>query len=170
MAEIFKEYLVKQKKSSKDTVAQIGIGLGVAVLVYLALAFGGGLIGPVIVLVVLFGGMTFFNQFNKEYEYILTNNDLDIDVIFNRSKRKRVITCDMKKIEVMASIQDAKYKHELEKADKIINASDGNNDANTYALMIRQNSHFYKILLTPNEAFLNELYRQAPHKVFKYNA
>ncbi|MDF2613939.1 MAG: hypothetical protein K0S71_1725 [Clostridia bacterium] len=167
MAEIFKEYLVKQKKSASDNLAQTGVVAGAILIAAIALFLGGQLIGPIVILAVLFGAATFFNKFNREYEYILTNNELDIDVIFNRSKRKRVITINMKTIEVMASIQDETRKHLLEKASKVINASDGKNGANTYVIMVSKDSVMYKILVTPNEAFLNEMYKQAPHKVFK---
>lgn len=167
MAEIFKEYLVKQTKSTKDTLTQSGIVVGALVIILIAFAFGGQLIGPIIILGVLFGAATLFSRFNKEYEYILTNNELDIDVIFNRSKRKRVLTIDMKAIDIMASIQDDRRKSELTKGNTIINASDGKNGANTYAIITSKDGTLYKVFITPNESFLNELHRQAPHKVFK---
>jgi hypothetical protein len=168
MADVFKEYLIKQKKSSVDNFTQAGIIAATAVIICLAFVFGGSFIGPVIILVVLFGAMTFFNRFNKEYEYILTNNELDIDVIYNKSKRKRVITIDMKAIELMASIQDANRKGQLDnKNGKVINASDGKNGADTYAIIVSKDSAVYKVLITPNETFLNNLHKQAPHKVFK---
>lgn len=168
MADTFKEYLIKQQKSPQDTLAQTGIVLGAAVIVVLAFLFGGAFIGPVIILAVLFGAMTVFNRFNKEYEYILTNNELDIDVIFNKAKRKRVITIDMKAIDIMASIHDDRHKHQFNKPScKVINASDGKNGDDTYAIMTSKDNAYYKILITPNQNFINEIYKQAPHKVFK---
>ncbi|WP_070000308.1 DUF6106 family protein [Cellulosilyticum sp. I15G10I2] len=167
MAEIFKEYLVKQTKSNMDNLAQTGIVLGAVIIAGAAFLFGGQLIGPILILGVLFGAAALFSKFNKEYEYILTNNELDIDVIFNRSKRKRVLTINMKAIEIMASIHDDRRKSELQKGNKVINASDGKNGANTYAIITSKDGTLYKILITPNEAFLNELHKQAPHKVFK---
>jgi hypothetical protein len=92
---------------------------------------------------------------------------LDIDVIYNKSKRKRVITIDMKSIEIMASIQDTNRKDQLTKNAKVINASDGNNGADTYGIIVSKDSAIYKVLITPNETFLNNLHKQAPHKVFK---
>lgn len=167
MAEIFKEYLVKQKKSAMDNLVQTGVVLGAALIIAVAFFLGGQFIGPVIILIVLFGAATFFNKFNKEYEYILTNNELDIDVIYNKSKRKRVITINMKTIEIMASLHDETRKGQFERAAKVINASDGSNGANTYVIIVSKDSTMYKILVTPNASFLNEMHKQAPHKVFK---
>jgi len=167
MAEIFKEYLVKQKKSTKDSMAQTAVVAVAGLIIVLAFLMGGQFIGPIIILVVLFGAATFFSRFNKEYEYILTNNELDIDVIYNKAKRKRVLTINMKTIEIMASIQDDRRKEQLGKGNKVINASDGKNEANTYAIITSHNSALYKIFITPNDVFLNELHKQAPYKVFK---
>ena len=167
MAETFKEYLVKQKKTPTDALIQTGVILGAAILTIIAFLFGGSFIGPIVILIILFGAMTFFNRFNKEYEYILTNNELDIDVIFNKAKRKRVITINMKTIEIMASIQDENRKQEFNKASKVINASDGTNGKDTYMIMTSKDGVLHKIMITPNETFLNELHKQAPHKVFK---
>ncbi len=168
MADIFKEYLIKQKKSVKDALMQALIVGVAAILVIIAFLFGGAFLGPVIILIILFGAGTFIIRFNKEYEYTLTNNEMDIDVIYNRSKRKRITTVDMKKIQIMASIEDRNSKGELERFNKLINCSDNGNNKNTYAIITSQDNTLCKILITPNDTFLNELYRQAPNKVRKF--
>lgn len=169
MAEVFKEYLIKQKKSPTDMMMQIGLVVGAIILSVIAFILGGDFIGPVVIVGIVFGTGYLFNKFSREYEYILTNNELDIDVIYNRTSRKRVITINMKKIDIMASIKDEKYQAELNKAGcKIINASENTNEADTYAI-ITQSEKFgaCKILITPNDTMLEHLYRQAPNKVFK---
>lgn len=167
MADIFKEYLIKQKKSPVDLLAQAGIVLVTAIIVFIGFLPNLPFLGPILILVALFSAAVLFTKFNREYEYILTNNELDIDVIYSKSRRKRVLTIDMKNIVIMASIQDGAKSQELQKGNKVINASDGENGPNTYAIVTSKDNVLYKVLITPNEAFLNELYRQAPHKVFK---
>lgn len=169
MAEVFKEYLIKQKKSTVDLAMQIGLVVGALVLSIVAFMLGGDFIGPLVIVGIVFGTAFLFNKFSREYEYILTNNELDIDVIYNRNSRKRVITFDMKKISVMASINDERHTAELNRGNcKVINASDNRNEANTYAI-ITESEEFgpCKILITPNDSLLEDLYRQAPNKVFK---
>lgn len=169
MAEVFKEYLIKQKKSPIDTMMQVGLVLGAIILSIIAFVVGGDLIGPIIIVGIVFGAGFLFNKFSREYEYILTNNELDIDVIFNRSSRKRVMTINMKKIDIMASIKDEKYAAELNKAGlKVINASENTNEANTYAIITQSEKYgACKILITPDDVMLDHLYKQAPNKVFK---
>ncbi len=169
MSEVFKEYLIKQKKSSMDLAMQIGLVVGAVVLSGTLFLVGGNFIGPILTVGVLFGSVYLFNKLNREYEYILTNNELDIDVVYNRASRKRVITFDMKKIDVMASIKDDQHASELNRGNfKVINASDNTNEANTYAIITQSEKYgACKVLITPNEALLEDLYRQAPNKVFK---
>lgn len=172
MAEVFKEYLIKQKKSSKDLLAQVGLIVGAFILCAIAFLFGGEFIGPLLIIGILYGTYFLFCRFSREYEYILTNNELDIDVIYNRNTRKRVITIDIRKIDVMASITDERQAHAFNRQGlKLINASDNTNDENTYAI-ITDTDHFgnCKILITPNSTLLEELYKQAPNKVIRKNA
>lgn len=169
MAEVFKEYLIKQKKSPKDMMMQVGLVVGAIVLSVIAFIVGGDFIGPLVIVGIVFGTGFLFNKFSREYEYILTNNELDIDVVFNRASRKRIITINMKKIDIMASIKDERYGAELNKAGlKVINASENTNEADTYAIITQSEKYgTCKILITPNDVMLDHLYKQAPNKVFK---
>lgn len=169
MAEVFKEYLIKQKKSPKDMMMQVGLVVGAIVLSVIAFIVGGDFIGPLVIVGIVFGTGFLFNKFSREYEYILTNNELDIDVVFNRASRKRIITINMKKIDIMASIKDERYGAELNKAGlKVINASENTNEADTYAIITQSEKYgTCKVLITPNNVILDHLYKQAPNKVFK---
>lgn len=169
MAEVFKEYLIKQKKSPKDMMMQVGLVVGAIILSVIAFIVGGDFIGPLVIVGIVFGTGFLFNKFSREYEYILTNNELDIDVIFNRASRKRIITINMKKIDIMASIKDERYGAELNKAGlKVINASENTNEADTYAIITQSEKYgTCKVLITPNDVMLDNLYKQAPNKVFK---
>lgn len=44
-----------------------------------------------------------------EYEYSFTNGELDVDKVINNTKRKRLLTVDMRKIERMAPVEDESY-------------------------------------------------------------
>lgn len=168
MSEVFKEYLIKQKKSPKDVAMQGALCVAAVIVSAVLFVLGGAFMGPLLVCGIAFGTYYLFSKLNKEYEYILTNNELDIDVIYNRSSRKRVITVDMRKIDIMASIKDKNHANALDKQYKVINASDNTDQANTYAI-IGENDKYgnFKILITPNDALLEDLFRQSPSKVFK---
>ncbi|MDA3731053.1 hypothetical protein PBV87_06065 [Niameybacter massiliensis] len=168
MGDVFKEQLVPMTMSKNDK-AQKGIIWTVAVLVSLILFFVLPIfMAPILVLAVLWLATFLSSKLKKEHEYSLTNNLLDIDVIYNKEKRKRVIELDLKEMNAMASIKDERHQDELARGQKVINASDGNGTKETYAIMYPKDGQLQKILITPNEEMLNLMYKQAPNKVFKY--
>lgn len=56
----------------------------------------------ILAVLVLAGGVWLLGNFNIEYEYILTNNDLDIDKVIGKRKRKRMISLDVSTAEAFA--------------------------------------------------------------------
>jgi ABC-type multidrug transport system fused ATPase/permease subunit len=44
-----------------------------------------------------------------EYEYAFTNGILDVDKVVNNTKRKHLLSVDMRKITIMAPVEDARY-------------------------------------------------------------
>ena len=168
MGDVFKEQLVPMTMSKKDKAQRTiiwTVSILVAVVLFIALPI---FMAPVLALGVAWLAMFLSSKLKKEHEYILTNNMVDIDVIYNKEKRKRVIELDLKEINVMASIKDERHQDELARGQKIINASDGNGTKETYAIMCPKDGQVVKILITPNEDMLNLMYKQAPNKVFKF--
>lgn len=167
MGDVFKEQLVSVKKSSKDKLNQTLIIIASILLIIIAFMFGGLFIGPVAILGVLWGAWFLMSKLKKEYEYSLTNNELDIDVIYNKERRKKIMVIDMKKIHVMASIKDDRKQDEIERAQKIMDFSNGEMTQDTYAIVCEKDGSVVRVLITPNQEILNLMYKQAPNKVFK---
>ena len=92
-----------------------------------------------------------------EYEYIFTNGDLDIDVIYNRSRRKRIFTTNMKDIELMAHIEDNNKAGEFHGAQETKNFSSGVNGPDTYVFLTTHNNKRVKIIFEPNEMMLKAI-------------
>lgn len=170
MADVFKEYRIEQKKTSQDHLKQVGIVVG-AIAMCIVLLMINFSIGFMLDIAVVCGAGYLVSRLNKEYEYTLTNSEIDIDVIYNKNSRKRIITIDIKKANVMASIKDERHLDEINKPNlKVINTSDNANDESTYAIITESEKvGLCKVLISPNDSLLDELYKQAPNKVFKKN-
>lgn len=167
MGDIFKEQLVAMKMSKKDKIQQTIIWT-VVVLVSAVVFFGfSTLLGSIVILGAGWGAMFLTSKLKREFEYALTNNELDIDVIYNKERRKNVIVIDMKRIDLMASIKDDSHKEAMARAQKTINVSDGELTQDTYAILYPNNGELTRILITPNEEMFGLMYKQAPHKVKK---
>ena len=168
MGDSFKEQLVPMTMSQKDKLQRTIIWT-VAILVSVILFFVLPIFAaPILVLAVMWGTMFFASKLKKEHEYALTNNIMDIDVIYNKEKRKRIMEIDIKEANVIASIKDERRQDEISRGQKVIDASDGNHTKATYAIMYPHEGQLLKILITPNEEMLQLMYKQAPNKVFKY--
>ncbi|HHX59398.1 MAG TPA: hypothetical protein GX707_01470 [Epulopiscium sp.] len=164
--DVFKEQLIAVKKNKKTTLKKTGlIAVGIVVAV-VAMLFGGSFIGPVVVVALFFGGNYLLGSMNLEYEYILTNNELDVDKIMNKERRKRYFTIDLKEINIMAHIDDAVRKPEVDRAQKTIDVSSGEKGPNTYAIVFSHKNELTKVIIEPNEDMKKVIFRQAPSKVF----
>ena len=99
------ELLVTRKPKPYDMVVRI-----LVILLIIAVAIGGmPFIGMtsflVAVLIALLAYYFIFPRLNVEYEYTLLNHDMQIDVIYNRSKRKSLLNFDIQAAEIIAPKQ-----------------------------------------------------------------
>ncbi|MCL2083967.1 MAG: hypothetical protein FWH06_01755, partial [Oscillospiraceae bacterium] len=69
-----------------------------------------------------------YRHLNVEFEYILTNGEMDIDRITGKSRRKRLLTVDCRALEVCAPIESI-AQYENAQYTKRLDVSSGQNDA-----------------------------------------
>ena len=107
--DIFAEQLVKKEADGKTIALKILIGiltaLVAAVSVFLMLM---GL--PIVLLAgigAVYGGYYLITGLDCEYEYIVTNGDIDVDKIIAKRKRKRLITAKASLFERFGKLEDA---------------------------------------------------------------
>lgn len=121
--DIFMEYLVAKKKDTKDKLIIAGIiAAGVvvslamfALMLIVALAMAQAQsstgtftfsIGFVLVLFLWYGAVLLINMRSIEYEYILTNNELDIDKVMSKKGRKHLVSIDVREASCIAGTDD----------------------------------------------------------------
>lgn len=166
MNDVFKEQLVKVKQTKVASLKKTGIIIGALIIGMVGFTFGGAFIGPLVVVGVVIGGSYLVKSLNLEYEYALTNDELDIDKIINKERRKRLFTIDIKDIEIMAHVSDGMRKGDLERAQKTIDVSSGEEGPDTYAILFRHENTLTKLVFEPNDSIQRNIFRQAPSKVF----
>jgi hypothetical protein len=111
MADVFIEQLVKKLPDSRSTLRRFAIVMGVALVPFFFLyaapyvPFLDMFVLPVLVLCV-WGGMVLWRRTGLEYEYIFTNGSLDVDVIYGRRSRKRLLTVDCTGFEILAPVSE----------------------------------------------------------------
>jgi hypothetical protein len=155
LGEVFKEQLVKRASNSKDTAKRIGIIVLAVLILFICTII------PVIqsflmfiVVGVAFGAFFLMSLLNVEYEYAFTNGELDIDIIYNRSRRKRAFSGIVKDFEVMAHVDDKAYAGDFHNVTEIKDFSSGVVNVNTYAFLSTYKGKRLKIIIEPNDMML----------------
>ena len=160
--DIFCEYIVKKKNTPKDTVKRVGIVLGALLLCELFLILNNLLLGFGFLLIAgtVYGAVILMRKCNIEYEYILTNSILDIDKIFAKSSRKRVMSVDFKSVEAFGLASEAPTSP----ATELDYAGDIKAD-NVYYAEFFKDGDKKRLYFQPNDKILRNLHTIAPRLV-----
>ena len=156
MGDVFKEQIVKRKPTSKDSLFRVGIIVLVIIISLLSLAFlqTFAVIG---IGAAAFGAAFLMRFLNIEYEYIFTNGELDIDVIYKQTSRKRLFTGNVKDFEIMAHVEDKNHAGAFGGAQETRDYSTGQVGPDSYAFLINKDGKRLKIIIEPNEKMLTAI-------------
>ena len=160
----FGEQLVKKMNTGADWAKKIGLAiLGLLVATVLMwLSFFTGFTAFIFLSVgCLFGLVWLLTGMNYEYEYIITNDDLDIDKITGKRKRKRLITLKMNTVEEFGIYDGTNGAN----ADATVIASDGTN-INAYYLIAKHKTHGRTMLIfSPDSRMVEMILETLPYKI-----
>jgi len=170
LGDVFKEQMVKKILSGREIALRFGI-ITLAIVFVFALAliipYAQGFL-PFLGLAMAFGVYVLISRRNLEYEYIFTNGELDIDVIYNKSRRKRLFSSSVKQFEIMAHVEDGEHRHALSNATKTRDYSSGIVGPNTYAFITSYEGERLKIIIEPNDMMIKAFSTVlTPRKLYK---
>lgn len=162
MNETYVECLIKQKQPARYRFLK-------GLLIVLAVIFGVLMLAiPFVFLLTLaaaFGAYFVGLYTDLEYEYLYLDKELVIDKVMGKSKRKRVATYSLSRIEILAPVKSYhldNYKHRDGKAKDYSIGEELKPD--------RRYMMFYeggeKILLSPSEELIKAMKALAPRKIF----
>lgn len=158
------EQLVEKKKTTADIVKMITLSLGLILgaaacmlaSMYLEITFL-----VVIAVGLLALGVWLVSGMNVEYEYIVTNNEMDIDKIIGRRKRKRMITVDLSKADDFG-----KYPPEKNiESDTTVHATTGLEKNAHYLLVQHKDYGKVKVIFNPNEKIREAIVQEFPNSL-----
>lgn len=164
----YKEYLVKRKLGAAEILAMVmlyfaAFMLALCCLYYLRMLGG---IESLLAVGAFYLAYILASRLKKEFEYIIVEDSVDIDVIFNASKRKNLISFSVKQIEVMAAMNDTKYNSRLKKQfDKVIDASTWKKGAVVYFAILEHKGQKTIVKFEPSASCLEYMKEYAPDKI-----
>ena len=159
MMDIYTEQVVPKKKMPGGKVI-----LGLLVLLAIASAALVGQNFVFLFVAVIFGflALRVWQNTDVEYEYIHTNHILDVDKVMNSSRRKSIISIDLKNVVVITRRNSdgvARYEN-LQKMD----FTNGQAPDREYAMVCVVCGQQKLVLLQLNEKMLASLQKQIPGK------
>lgn len=171
--DVFIEYLVKKRLSGNDRLRLTLITVAATLLI------GGLLVAGILFMqwlviifplecVVIYGWWKVLGLFRVEFEYALTNGELDVDKITAQARRKRLITVDFRKIDILAPV-GGEHQRNFESGNfkTKIDASISPDSKGAYFLTIQHPKLGpTRLIFNPDERILEGAKAFASHKVY----
>ena len=150
MNDIYLEYILKKKKTGGQKAI-------IAVIIFAA-----------IIGFAWYGAYLLMSMQNIEYEYILTNSEIDIDKIMSKKARKRIASFDFKEINICANINDNEHNHDYKNVtvSKTFDVTGDKSRGNVYFVDYSQDSENYRVLFQPTSKMIESIKRFNPRNVF----
>ncbi len=117
----------------------------------------GGPLGLALAAGAIYGAYYLFQKLNCEYEYIYTGGEIDIDVIYGKARRQRLITVKPRQVEFMGKANQylAEYRKKPD-IQKILDFSDGNPEGQ-YLVIVNSNHLKKLVLFSPSERLVEQI-------------
>ncbi|MBO4514424.1 MAG: hypothetical protein J5721_01990 [Lachnospiraceae bacterium] len=164
MSDAYVECLVKAKGSVIFKILRVLLyflaGVG-----FVSMMLGTGVIGVILGLALGAGGYYVGMLGEVEYEYLYMDKELSVDKILAQSKRKRVATYAMERMEIMAPVKSYRLDNYKNRQTKNVDYSIGYEDQpdKRYVFYYEGGE---KVLISPSEDMIKVMKNANPRKVF----
>ena len=162
MNDSYTEWLVKRKAPAYNIIIK-------AVLIFLCLISAFLALTTVFGILVLtaVGAATYFifQNLSLEFEYLLVNDQITIDKIMGRARRKKAWEGVLSEVQIVAPIDSYVLKDYENPSMKILDFSSHIPHAKVYGMIHQGEGHTTKIIFEPNDRILQHIRQRSPRKV-----
>ena len=163
MNDSYTEWLVKRKAPAIIMIIKAALAALCAVSVFLALTTMFG-----IIIMTVAGAATYFmfQNLNLEFEYLIVNDQITIDKIMGKARRKKAWEGTLGEVQIVAPIDSYLLKDYEKPGLKTLDFASHEPGARVYG-MIHQGDggQVTKIVFEPNDKILQHIRQRAPRKV-----
>lgn len=169
MDDLFIEKLVVRKKTAQDYFMFGCLIAGAILLMLFVVPFIPILRNiPIITAgAIIYGVYYLIRSRNLEYEYAVTNGDLDVDVIIAQRKRKRIFSGNCRDFEIVAPVRDDKLSEYMANTRRKIKAVSSMDSPDAYFLVSNYNNERVIVFFEPDDRMLENFKTYIPNKVLK---
>ncbi|MBE5870416.1 MAG: hypothetical protein E7294_04050 [Lachnospiraceae bacterium] len=102
-----------------------------------------------------------------EYEYLFVDRELSVDIIRNRSRRKKLANVEISHLEIYAPLSSDRIKGYLDKGMQVTDYSSGMADSDPYAVVYNGKKGMQIMIVEGSDELYKCFCNTAPRKVFK---
>ena len=161
MADYITEQLVAKKPSSMDSLKRAALIVITSIIGFFALMI------PLVIFVLIIAiaiDAFLFKRLNVEFEYSYFSGDITIDKIFSKQSRKRVLSANLKEIDIVAPSDSEELRRYGQL--KALDCSSGEQGRKTYVMITEYKNEKVKVVIEPKEEIVKNMKTLAPRKVF----
>ena len=132
----------------------------IALLAALILPFG-------IIILAIVGAITYyvFQRLSVEFEYLVVNDQLTVDRVMGKARRKKAWEGVLSEVQIVAPIDSYVLKDYENPSMKILDFSSHIPHAKVYGMIHQGEGHTTKIIFEPNDRILQHIRQRSPRKV-----
>ncbi len=156
----YHECLIQKKPSGGDTAKKALVYIAALILSAAAMLFIFLPFNLLIAAAVIYGAYFLLGNFSIEYEYIITNDEMDVDKIMGKRKRKRLITAPITKLELFGTIDDAP---DLPAGYTTVLASDNTGENEYFCDFNHKSFGNVRIIFTPDKETVEMIEERLPN-------
>lgn len=159
------EKLVKKKTTTQTTFIRILAVLAAILISYVSNVYW-GIYALLVVFACAYGVYYLFLNTSVEYEFVLIKNELTIEAIYGKNRRKQLHTIDVSKSDLIAPAEstEAAYYHRNTQM-KTLDYTSGEGEEPVYLLVVSCGAETVKLYMEFNERMLEGMKQAAPGKV-----
>jgi thiamine transporter ThiT len=165
MNDSYAECLIKRKTPVSAWLVNAMMVVLCLISLFLALTFNGFSI--LLFCVVSFVTYLIIRNSQVEFEYLFLDNQLSVDQIMGKAKRRQVCEISMTDIQIIAPTGSREVKDHLAGQSRIVDYASHMPHAKTYTAVVNSGSVQKQLIFEPNEAMLECFRQAAPRKVIK---
>lgn len=165
--DVFIEKIVAKKKTMTDylIIAAVIIG-GITALALTPMIPYISQFGSILALAIIYFAYVLVKRRSMEFEYAVTNGELDIDCIIARNRRKRIFSASAKEFEILAKVKSEKYASEYKLITKKIFAGTFQEADDLYFAVLNYKGERTILYFNPSDKMLESFRFANPRNVF----
>lgn len=170
MNDTFLEKIVARRKTGQDYLKIFAALIGATIILFAIMLFGGyiSFLVPLLLIGLGYGLWLMITGMNREYEYIVTNGEIDIDMIVAKRKRKRVFSGKARDFEIMARVDSDEYRQAQRGKTVLKDYSAHIQAPDNWFFVTDYKSERVLVVFAPDERMLKNLKRFNPSKIKYY--